>query len=110
MILALAFIGTSNAKVLLRANKSEPKTWSALDKVDAFMQTLKKAGFDLQEGEFKFGDLIQECCAKHVSVDLLLSGRIMRSFACICNGDAWKSGIEGTMRTDLERRNGWMKR
>ena len=66
VILALAFIGTANAKGSVKADKSESKTWSALDKVDAFMATLNKAGFDLQEGEFKFGDLIQECCAENI--------------------------------------------
>ena len=62
VILALAFIGTSNAKDLLRANKSEPKTWSALDKLDAFMKTLDDAGFEVEQGEVGFLDWVKDCC------------------------------------------------
>lgn len=66
VVLALALIGTANAKGPAKANKSEPKSSSSPDKVDAFMKTLEKAGFGLQEGEFKFGDLVQECCAGNI--------------------------------------------
>ncbi len=59
VILVLAFIGTATAQ-------AQMKGWSALSKVDALKKTLAKAGFNLDEGWFAFGDLIQETCVGHL--------------------------------------------
>ncbi len=41
---------------------SQQADWSALDKVDGFRQTLGDAGFDLEQGEFSFWDLVKLTC------------------------------------------------
>ena len=58
----LAVVGTATAQ-------PAPKGPSAVDKhkIDNFTHALQQAGFALQEGTFKFADLIQEVCEGRLS-------------------------------------------
>src|SRR5512139_1534265 len=44
------------------ADGSKQTEWCALDKVDGFIKTLGKAGFGVQEGDFRFWDLVKDTC------------------------------------------------
>ena len=60
LVAVLTLLGT------VRAQKAAPhapaSNWSALDRVDALKQTLQKAGFGLQEGQFTYWDLVEATC------------------------------------------------
>jgi hypothetical protein len=61
-ILALSLVGMASAQGPVTKGESADKSWSALDKVGRFTETLKDAGFSLQPGEFTYWDLVQQCC------------------------------------------------
>ncbi len=58
----LAVAGVASAFSPITANKSADISWSAPDNAERFKQTLIKAGFRLEPGEFSFWDLIQAVC------------------------------------------------
>jgi len=63
----LALIGAAGAQQSDTKAGPYDKGWSALDNVDGFRDTLKKAGFELQEdGWIEFFDTIKECCLGHI--------------------------------------------
>jgi len=64
LVLALILLAGSATWVLAQTEPaSDPESWSALDKVDGFKESLRQAGFSLTPGELVARDLVQETCA-----------------------------------------------
>ena len=87
------------------AAAAKDKGSPALDKVDAFTQTLDAAGFDREQGEFSFWDLVKDTC-EGVYPDTLANNPWPNAYLIIKNlkSDGSGGGSSGRVNTDWQLR------
>jgi hypothetical protein len=66
MLVLVVFTSVASTQGPEGAGKSADMHWSALDNVERFMDTLDKAGFGVQEGGFRFWDLVKDTCEGNI--------------------------------------------